>query len=59
MSILDRKFKYRPSYATDIGRHLRKFKRQEAAAAAERKKAGAAAEAEAPAKVAAIGGRRR
>lgn len=55
MSILDRSFKYRPSYATDIGRHLRKFKRE--AAAAKRKQAEAASPA-APAKVAAIGGRR-
>jgi hypothetical protein len=54
MSILDRKFKYRPSYDTDVGRHLRKFKRQ---AAADRKQA-KTTERPSPAKVAAIGGRR-
>lgn len=55
MSILDRSFKYRPSYDTDVGRHLRKFKRQ---AAAERKQTETDAR-PAPPKVAAIGGRRR
>jgi len=32
MSLHDPNFKYRPSFDTDVGRHLRKFKRDQAAA---------------------------
>lgn len=33
MSLHDPNFKYRPSFDTDVGRHLRKFKREQQAAA--------------------------
>lgn len=56
MSILDRKFKYRPSYDTDVGRRVRAFKRK---AAAQLKAAKRAAQPATPSKVAAIAGRKR
>lgn len=59
MSLHDPNFKYRPSFDTDVGRHLRKFKRDQATAQRKEPAPTDALPRSPAAKVSAIAGRNR
>lgn len=58
MSLHDPKFKYRPSFNTDVGRHLRKFLREQRRADKARREQAAASQSGAPSNVASLSRRK-